>query len=292
MAETLKNIYSYLLNQITAIGVADVIDILVVAVGLYYLFRFIRQRRASKLAVGIVLLIVLYLLSQVFELNTINFVMDNLFQVGIIAAMIVFQPELRSLLESFGGQTKRFRDLAGHTADENEVAVEQIAEAASALSRERTGALMVIQRNTPLGDYINSGTVINADVSAILLRNLFFNKSPLHDGAVIIRDGRIHAAGCFLPLSSDEDIMKELGTRHRAAIGASENSDAVIIVVSEENGIISVAREGELTCDFDKDSLSAYLRELFVTPTVKRGKSLFELMKKPDTEKNGGEDNE
>lgn len=292
MAETLKNVYSYLVSQITAIGVADVIDILVVAVGLYYLIRFIRQRRASKLAVGIVLLFVLYLLSQVFELNTINFIMDNLFQVGIIAAMIVFQPELRTLLESFGGQTKRFRDLAGRTVDENEGMIEQIAEAASALSRERTGALMVIQRTTPLGDYINSGTVINADVSAILLRNLFFNKSPLHDGAVIIRDGRIHAAGCFLPLSSDVDIMKELGTRHRAAIGASENSDAVIIVVSEENGIISVAREGELTRSFDKDGLVAYLSELLVTPAVKRSKSIFEMMKRTDADKNGGEDNE
>lgn len=270
MIETLNNTFAYLQSQISAIRINDIIDILVVAIVIYYLFRFVRNRRASKLAVGIVLLFVLYLLSDLFELNTIRFLMDNIFQVGFIAVMIVFQPELRSMLESFGGQTKRIRDLTYHSADKNIEMIDQLASAVDALSKDCTGALIVIERDTPLGDFAKSGTEINADVSALLLRNLFFNKSPLHDGAVIIKDGRIHAAGCFLPLSMNTEIMKELGTRHRAALGASENSDAIVIVASEETGVISVAREGVLKRGYTGGTLKTYLEGLFVAPTVKR----------------------
>ncbi len=270
MIETLNNTFAYLQSQISAIRINDIIDILVVAIVLYYLFRFVRNRRASKLAVGIVLLFVLYLLSDLFELNTIRFLMDNIFQVGLIAVMIVFQPELRSMLESFGGQTKRIRDLTTHNVDKNIEMIDQLASAVEDLSKDCTGALIVIERDTPLGDFAKSGTELNADVSALLLRNIFFNKSPLHDGAVIIKGGRIHVAGCFLPLSMNTEIMKELGTRHRAALGASENSDAVVIVVSEETGNISVAREGVLTRGYSGSTLKAYLEGIFVAPTVKR----------------------
>ena len=269
MIETLNSTFSYLQSQISAIRVNDIIDILVVAVVLYYLFRFVRNRRASKLAAGIVLLFVLYLVSDLFELNTIRFLMDNIFQVGLIAIMIVFQPELRSMLESFGGQTKRFKDLTTHTPDKNLEMVEQLSSAVADLSKDCTGALIVIERDTPLGDFAKSGTEINGDVSALLLRNLFFNKSPLHDGAVIIRGGRIHAAGCFLPLSMNTEIRKELGTLHRAALGAIENSYAVVIVVSEETGVISVARDGALKRGYSAQSLKSYLEVMFVAPTTK-----------------------
>lgn len=262
MIDTIKLMLSYVVTQLRMIRVNDVIDILVVAVVLYYIFRFVRDRRASRLAVGIGLLFLLYLVSDVCEFNTIKFIMGSIFQVGLIALIIVFQPEFRSMLESFGGQAKRLRSLGQSDKNDSDQMLDGIVEAACDLSRDKTGALMVIERETPLGDYIKSGSVINADISPILLRNLFFNKSPLHDGAVIIRGCRIHAAGCFLPLSMNNEIMKELGTRHRAAIGLSENSDAVVVVVSEETGVISVAEHGELKRGFDKDSLKKYLLTL------------------------------
>ena len=273
MAESLRNMVTYLTSQLKSIGISDVVDILIVAVVLYYIFRFVQDRRASKLAVGLVLLFVLYLFSDLFSLSTIKFVMDNIFQVGLIAVILVFQPEMRSMRESFGGQTKRFKSFGAKESKTNVKMVEEICRAAGDLSEDCTGALIVMQRSTPLGDYINSGTVINADISSILLRNLFFNKSPLHDGAVIIRDGRIYAAGCFLPLTMKNEIMKELGTRHRAAIGASENSDAIVIVVSEETGTISVASDGKLRRGFTPHALEKYLTNVFVEPTAKKSKS-------------------
>lgn len=260
MLDTLESMLSYVFSQLKSIRINDIIDILIVAVVLYYIFKFVRERRASRLAIGIGLLFLLYLLSDMFDLNTIKFIMGSVFQVGLIAIIIVFQPEFRSMLESFGGQAKKLRTLGQTDKAQNEL--DGIVEAACELSRDKTGALMVIERETPLGDYIKSGSVINADISSILLRNLFFNKSPLHDGAVIIKGGRIYAAGCFLPLSMDSEIMKELGTRHRAAIGLSENSDAVVIVVSEETGVISVARHGELERGFDGEGLRKYLTAL------------------------------
>ncbi len=287
--DSLRTMLQYLLDQISTIGISDVIDILIVAIVLYYVFRFVRDRRASKLAVGVVLLFLLYLVSDLFELSTIRFVMDNIFQVGLIAVLIVFQPEMRSMLESFGGQTKRIRGLAGHGANENEHMVEEISLAAADLAGDRTGALIVLERTTPLGDYIKSGTVVNADISSILLRNLFFNKSPMHDGAVIIRGGRVYAAGCFLPLSMNNEIMKELGTRHRAAIGMSENSDAVVIVVSEETGVISVARDGVLQRGYTADSLRNYLTEIFVSTTTKRSKKRGTVHTRKNTEKGGSQ---
>lgn len=260
--DSIKLMFEYFIAQVKSIRLNDVIDILVVAVVLYYIFKFVRNRRASRLAVGIGLLFLLYLVSDAFDLNTIKFVMGSIFQVGLIALIIVFQPEFRSMLESFGGQTKRLRAFSQGDKTQGELVIQAVVDAACDLSRDKTGALIAIERKTPLGEYIKSGSVINADVTPILLRNLFFNKSPLHDGAVIIKDYRIHAAGCFLPLSMNSEIMKELGTRHRAAIGLSENSDAVVVVVSEETGVISVAHRGELKRGFNKESLKEYLSEI------------------------------
>lgn len=253
--------FRYVGEQLKSIRVVDVLDILLVAFVFYYIFQFMRKRRAGKLLVGVVLLIVLLLISEVAKMKALNFILTNVFSVGILSLIVVFQPELRSFLEKVGGTT--FFNFKGKL-DKNQdaalkSAITEVCIAADYFSKTRTGALIVFERETKLGDQSKTGTVVNADVSSYLLENIFFNKSPLHDGAVIISETRLHSAGCLLPLSSNQDLIRELGTRHRAAIGMSENSDAVVLVVSEETGIISVALEGELMRGFDRNSLEEYL---------------------------------
>ncbi len=257
----------YLWTQLSNINVIDVIDIIIVAFLFYWVFTFVRDRRAGKLLVGIVFLVVLLLISNLLDMHALNFILTNMFSVGIVAIVIVFQPELRSALEKVGGESlKNFKGRMD--SDEAAVirsAVSEVSKAAEDLSHTRTGALIVFERTTRLGDYIRTGTTVDAVTSSFLLGNIFFNKAPLHDGAVIIREGRVHAAGCFLPLSNSDDIIKDLGTRHRAAIGMSENSDAIVLVVSEENGIISVAVDGELKRNFNRQTLEEYLTSMLVS---------------------------
>lgn len=257
---------SFLLDLFNHTGINDLIDIIIISVLLYYAFKFIWERRAAKLAIGLVLLVLLQLASDIFDLKTVGFLMKNLFQVGIIALIIIFQPEVRSALEKIGSvQVGGMRGIISFNDAKNNAHLTQMVEnvcmAVCDLALDKTGALIVFERSTKLGDYIRSGTVVNADVSQKLLKNIFFNKSPLHDGAVVIKDGRIHAAGCFLPLPTNNNIDRDFGTRHRAAIGMSENSDALVIVVSEETGTISVAREGELKRNYDYRSLYNELLE-------------------------------
>ncbi|MBQ7645768.1 MAG: diadenylate cyclase CdaA, partial [Clostridia bacterium] len=260
--EFVKDFFVSVYNKFTMIGIKDIFDIIIVTFIFYYTFKFLRDRRAGKLAFGVVLLLGLMLLSDVFEMNALNFILTNIFQVGLIAIIIVFQPELRSALEKVGGSSlskinKRF--VSQNISEINKV-IDEICKSCESLSASKTGALIVIERDTKIGDVINSGTVIDAEVSSFLLNNIFFNKAPLHDGAVIVRNFRIFAAGCLLPLSSNEDIIKDLGTRHRAAIGMSENSDAAVIVVSEETGTVSVALDGKLKRGFNRKSLNGYLK--------------------------------
>lgn len=245
---------------ISSVDVQDIFDILIVAILLYMAFTFIRNRRAGKLIVGVVLLIALQLIARTFGLLTINYVLGNFFEVGMIALIILFQPEFRSALEKMGSEPlKGIRMIAdkNYTQKMTQM-IESVCEASCQMAKEKTGALIVIERKTRLGEHINSGTVLNAEASAPLLENLFFKNSPLHDGAVVIRSGRIYAAGCFLPLSSNDDF-KDLGTRHHAAVGVSEVSDAVVIVVSEQTGTISVALEGTLRRNLDYVSLKRFL---------------------------------
>lgn len=253
--------FRYVGEQLKSIRVVDVLDILLVAFVFYYIFQFMRKRRAGKLLVGVVLLIVLLLISEVAKMKALNFILTNVFSVGILSLIVVFQPELRSFLEKVGGTT--FFNFKGKLDKNQDTALKsvitEVCIAADYFSKTRTGALIVFERETKLGDQSKTGTVVNADVSSYLLENIFFNKSPLHDGAVIISETRLHSAGCLLPLSSNQDLVREVGTRHRAAIGMSENSDAVVLVVSEETGIISVALEGELMRGFDRNSLEEYL---------------------------------
>ncbi len=263
----LKEIFKF----VTEMDILDLLDICLVWVILYLAYKFIRERRAGKLAVGVVILLALQLVSDFYNLIAMKFILQNVLQVGLIALIIVFQPELRSALEKVGGEP--FRSIKNLTDTKDAAlyseAIDNICEAVCDMSLDKTGALIVIERSTKLGEFIRSGTEINADVSSYLLKNIFFNKAPLHDGAVIIRGARIQAAGCFLPLSTNTDIVKDIGTRHRAAIGMSENSDAAVIVVSEETGVISVALNGRLTRNYDYTRLRKELTDIMLEGSEK-----------------------
>ena len=275
--ENIKSFASYIWNIIRDIGIVDIIDIAIVAILFYYIYKFIRERRAGKLAAGILILLLVLLLSNLLNMHAMQFILHNLFQVGIIAVIIVFQPELRSALEKMGSEPLRsLRSIGESKSGERAQTLSMISEVTEAvcdMSLDKTGALIVIERATKLGDIIKSGTVINANPTAFLIRNIFFNKAPLHDGAMIIRDDRLYAAGCFLPLSTNTDIIKDLGTRHRAAIGMSENSDAVIVVVSEETGTISMAVEGQLKRNFSFNSLKNELTGLLLAESEPQKKA-------------------
>ncbi|MBR5314297.1 MAG: diadenylate cyclase CdaA [Clostridia bacterium] len=261
-------------------GVHDFIDIIVVAVLLYYVYKFIRDKRAAKLALGVFFIMLVKVLTDVFSLNALGFIINNFFQIGLLAIVIIFQPELRSALEQAGGTSlKGFKNF-GEKHNENTVKmVESVCDAVCEMAKNKTGALIVFENKTGLNDIISSGTVINADFSSYLLRNIFFENTPLHDGAVVIREGRIYAAGCYLPLSDNPNIAKELGTRHRAAIGMSEISDAYILVVSEETGTISITHRGEIKRNFDYVSLKETLVQYLIpseeeTPKIKFNKKI------------------
>lgn len=260
----------YVVDTTKAMRISDIIDIFILSLILYFLYKFIRDRRAGKLAIGLGAIFVLFFVSSIFNMRALAFVFDNFYQIGLIAVLIVFQPEMRAALEKVGGTT--FMGIKTITSDSNKTAditsqIEGICTAASDLARDKVGALIVIERQTELGEYIRSGVMVDSVVSPHVLRNIFFNKAPLHDGAVIIRDGRLFAAGCFLPLSTNNEINKDLGTRHRAAIGLTEISDAVVVVVSEETGNISVSVGGNLTRNYNYASLRKELISLLMSET-------------------------
>ena len=258
---TLKDFFSTLGNYITTIGVADAFDILIVAFLIYQLIRLIRKNNSMRVAKGIVLLLVILWLSGILHLTMINFLLRKAVELGLIAILIIFQPELRRLLEKMG--SRRFSELFGgdlrsfHT----ESAITQTVLACADMSRSRTGALIVFVRDNQLTEPISTGTLVDAEVTAELLKNIFFVKAPLHDGAVIIKDGRIAAAGCMLPMSNNMNLSRDLGMRHRAGIGMSERSDAVVLIVSEETGAISIAVDGMLKRHLSTETVETLLRK-------------------------------
>ena len=261
----LSDIWDALVNVFRSITLVDVLDMVLLAVILYFVLKIIKETRAEQLIKGIVFFaITLFFLDQ-FELKAMSVISDTFFNVGIITFIIMFQPELRRALEKVG-RTKVVKPIAlFETVDADEsaksFAINQIALACEKLSRTATGALIVIERQTKLGEQIETGTIIKAVPSEELFRNIFFPNTPLHDGAVIIRDSMIYAAGCFLPKPQKEELInKELGSRHRAAIGMSEVSDAIVIIVSEETGMISIAENGVLDRGYDRDKLTLYLK--------------------------------
>lgn len=252
------------MNNLGMIELRDIIDILLVAFLFYKLMRFLRNTHAQKLFQGLVLLVAVLLFSDVLELNTINFILRTVMQVGILALVIIFQPEVRKILEQLSSQ--RLGTFFGLNRQQQnkstDTAILQTIEAVNSLAWTKTGALIIFQRDDDLQNIINTGTTINADVNAELLKNLFYNKAPLHDGAVIVANGRIAAAGCILPLSNKQNISKDLGTRHRAGLGISEATDSVTIIVSEETGAVSLAEKGRLMRALTSEELKAELHKL------------------------------
>lgn len=246
-------------------GWRDVLDILCFALLFYVLYLFIRDRRAGKLLGGILFVAVVFAVSELLQMYALRYVFGSFFGYGFILLAIIFQPEVRAAMERAGSVPFHGLKSIGVESRELEIsptAVDAVVEAAKNMSFAKTGALIVFERSTKLGEYIQTGTTINADLTPKLLQAVFFEKAPLHDGAVVIRGGRLFAAGCYLPLSDKPDISKELGTRHRAAIGLSEQSDAIVVVVSEETGTISIAYRGELFREFTSVSLRRKLFEL------------------------------
>lgn len=244
----------------------NIIDVIILTVLIYNFLKLVRHTRASSLVKGIIFILVLALLSDVFEIHALNWVLQQIISVGVVVLVIVFQPELRRMLEQLG-RSKIARQVFGspkkHRNAQMELHVSEIVKALNDMSRKKIGALIVLERSTKLGDIIESGTTVDAEISSALIQNIFEPNTPLHDGAMIIRDERIIAAACILQLSDDYSISRELGTRHRAAIGITETTDAVSLIVSEETGIISMAREGKLTRYLDTKSLTILLTELF-----------------------------
>ena len=247
-------------------GWRDIIDILLVAYVIYKAMSLVRETRAVQLLKGIAILIIATQVSEWQRLNAINYLLKYVMQFGVLAMIIVFQPELRRALEKVGrSNIGTFLSFDSKEYDIDST-VNEICTAAKEMSESKTGALIVIERNTMLGEIINTGTTVNANVSAQLLGNLFFKNSPLHDGAVIIRRDKIVAASCYLPLTDDNTLNKELGTRHRAGIGISETADCAAIIVSEETGKISLALGGNLTRNLTAESLGTWLKKLLTSP--------------------------
>ncbi len=248
----------------------NILDIAVLSVLIYNMLKLASYTRASSLFKGIIFVIVLALVSDTLEIVALNWLLQQVLSVGVVVLVIVFQPELRRILEQLG-RSKFARKLFGSPKKQRNAMMEQhvseIVKALNNMSRKKIGALIVIERSTKLGDVIESGTVVDAEISSQLIENIFEPNTPLHDGAMIIRDERIAAAACILQLSDDHSISRELGTRHRAAIGITETTDAVSLIVSEETGIISMTREGKLTRYLDTKSLTILLTELF-TPDM------------------------
>lgn len=242
----------------------DVVDIVLLSIVFYFVFKFIINKRAARLALGLVFIGIIMLLSWLWDMRAMMFIFRNFTQVGIMAIIIMFQPELRSALEKIGNAPlSNFKGITGDPDHINNT-ISTLTETACDLSLEKTGALIVIERSTKLGEHIKTGTVLNAQLSSKLLKTVFFDKAPMHDGAVIIRNNALYSAGCFLPLSLKEDIDEKLGTRHRAAIGITEVSDAIAIVVSEETGNISIACDGKLKQNYSYKSLHKELSELLI----------------------------
>ncbi len=267
--EVIRSGLSRALNILANMGVADFLDILIVAFIIYRAIWFVRKTNSYNLAKGILVILVALLLSYVFDLRMIYFLLSHAVEIGLLALVVLFQPELRRLLERMG---RSFSATRTASTPELETAIAETVQACTDMAETHTGALIIFQRSVNLSSIMATGTIVNADVSAELLKNMFFNKAPLHDGAAIIRDARLAAAGCVLPLTTQTNLSKELGMRHRAGIGLSEQSDAVVIIVSEESGAISVALDGALKRHLNGQRLDEILhQELIVQEAEKPG---------------------
>ena len=284
--------WNQIFYALSSIRFFDIIDILIMAYIIYKAIGFLRESRAGQLVKGLAILLLIYGISKWWNLAvlswTLNYVMSSL----LIVVVVIFQPELRRMLENVG----RTKFVKGQIFDNKEdlvvESIDKISKAAGFMQEKKIGALIVFERTTQLGEIINTGTILDASTSVSIVNNIFYPKSPLHDGAMIVRDGRVYAAGCILPLTHNTDINSQLGTRHRAAIGMSENSDAVVLVVSEETGIISIVVDGKITRNYNSVTAAAELRRLLVndsenkkTSTIKSALEKINLLKRKEGKK-------
>lgn len=257
---------------IRKMSINDVIDILIVAYIFYKIFMFIKDTRAEQVLKGIIFLLLATQLSDTFKLHTVYWILVNALEIGLLAAIIIFQPELRAGLEHIGRAKLNIFGKNGINTSEEvfNKNIEEIVEALYSLSRQKIGALIIMERQTKISDIINTGTIIDAEISRQLLINIFIPNTPLHDGAVVIRDSKVKAAACFLPLTQSKDLSKDLGTRHRAGIGVSEVSDCITLIVSEETGAVSISKSGKLYRNITKDRMTNILRSNLKTKTEER----------------------
>ena len=272
-------------GHLGTIRVMDIIDILIVATLFYFLITLIRRTKTNKLFQGIVYILLALWLSGELQLYTVNYILRNAVQIGLLALVVLFQPEIRRFLEKLGTGSL-FSRLFGapHTLNAD-AAITQTVLACLDMSASRTGALIIFERDNRLDDQIRTGTILDAETTAELLKNIFYPKAPLHDGAAIIRSGRIQAAGCMLPLSNNPNLSKELGMRHRAGIGMSEASDAVVVIVSEETGAISVAVNGMLKRHLTKDTFEKILRNELIPEVKEEPTGTFRFLRRKERDK-------
>lgn len=265
-------IFNSILSIIKTIQLRDIVDILAIALLIFGLFKLIQETRAVQLLKGVIMLLIVYFLSSLFGLVMLSSLLRTFFEAAVVVIAIIFQPEIRKALEQMGRNNtyKKYIKIftKHHKGDEWKKAVEKsivdAADTAVLFSRSKTGALLVFERETMLSDIAATGTIIDAETSVALFGNIFFNKAPLHDGASIIRDGKLFAAGCILPLTSNRNVDINLGTRHRAGLGISEQSDAVVLIVSEETGVISLAVNGILLSEFTREELIKKLEQFLI----------------------------
>ncbi|MBR4194157.1 MAG: diadenylate cyclase CdaA [Oscillospiraceae bacterium] len=287
----IQEFFSNLKSTFPSFDVTDAIDILVVAGLIYYVIKLIWNTSARRIAWAIVILLLATLLTEVLNLHTVNYLLDRVLQLGFVALVIVFQPELRRLLERVGSKASDVKNLfsLSNTNNQSEApeAIEEVVSACETMSAERIGALIVFERSNSLEQIAATGTRVDAAVSEELIRNIFFPKASLHDGAMIIQNSRILAAGCVLPLSENRSLSTDLGTRHRAGVGMSETSDAVIVIVSEETGAISVAIGGMLKRHLAKQTLQKLLTQELIGENKARP-NVLNIIK---NRRKGGDDN-
>lgn len=266
-----------LMGVITTIRIVDILDILAVAILIYYTIRLVRETRAVQLIKSIGAVFVVYFIANTLDMVTLTFFVKTILDIGLIVLVVLFQPELRRALERIG--RSRLVDLGRigfssyHSVEQVEELISILRKSTAEIIRKGDGALIVLERETMLGEVVNTGVVVDAKASVELLGNIFFTNAPLHDGAVVIREGRVVAAGCYLPLSETDELGRDLGTRHRAAVGVSEVSDALVIVVSEERGTISLAENGVLKRDMTPKELEAELKKRMLDPLTVEKKS-------------------
>ncbi len=259
----MSDVINKFLSFLSTIRVWDIIDILIVAVAIYKIYILIKETRAEQLMKGVLAIFFFSILSELLDLYTVSWILQKAMTAGFVLIIVVFQPELRKMLEYIGTTNIFKKSFVDMQLEMIKNTVQEVTRATASLSRQKIGALIVFEKRTGLNEVIETGTLLNSDISSELLINIFIPNTPLHDGAVIIREDKIKAAACFLPMSENQSISKELGTRHRAALGISEKSDCLAVIVSEETGTISIAEKGELQRYIDNDTLEEILIDFY-----------------------------